>query len=184
VRLFVAAELPPGVASGLAAWARHAVGDDPALRLVALESMHLTLAFLGERPQEDVGPISEGLDAAVGDGPWPGEVGVGEVLWLAPRRPHVLTVALEDPAGALSSLQERVIAELAGAIGFEPERRRFRPHVTVARVRHRQRPRSLDLARPPADAPFAVEAVTLMRSHLGGSKPARYEALHRVTALS
>ena len=42
----------------------------------------------------------------------------------------------------------------------------------VTRVRPRELPPS------PADA-FQVEAVTLFRSHLGGGRPARYEALER-----
>ena len=64
------------------------------------------------------------------------ELALGGALWLAPRRPHVLTVAVEDADGALAALQARVVEALAEAAGRdEPERRPFRPHVTVARVR-------------------------------------------------
>jgi 2'-5' RNA ligase len=71
-----------------------------------------------------------------------------------------------------------VASRLADALGFEPERRRFRPHVTVARVRHGARPRRRGLPDTP-EASFAGEALTLYRSYLGGG-PARYEALERV----
>jgi 2'-5' RNA ligase len=180
MRLFAAAELPEAVAAGLAGWARDAAGDDPALRLVGVGSLHLTLAFLGERPAEDVPGIAGALDAAVAAGRWPEGLAIGDVMWLAPRRPHVLTVALTDRGGALGALQERVASGLADAIGYEAEHRRFRPHVTVARVRRGGRPR-LDLCGPQGTGTFALEAVTLMRSHLGGRGPARYEALHRIS---
>ena len=102
---------------------------------------------------------------------------LGEPLWLAPRLPHVLTVELDDLDGALAALRADVVERLAGALGWDPESRAFRPHVTVARVRRGARPRR-DLPDAP-QARFAGQAVTLLRSHLGGG-PARYEALERV----
>jgi 2'-5' RNA ligase len=78
----------------------------------------------------------------------------------------------------LARLHAAVGEALAGAIGFEPERRRFRPHVTVARVRHGAQPRRTGLPDPP-QAAFDGEALVLYRSWLGGG-PARYEALERV----
>jgi hypothetical protein len=50
--------------------------------------------------------------------------------------------------------------------------------VTVARVRHGARVRARELPAPPA-ASFTAPALTLFRSHLGGARPARYEALVR-----
>jgi 2'-5' RNA ligase len=71
-----------------------------------------------------------------------------------------------------------VVEALVDAVGYEPERRRFRPHVTVARVRHGAAPRRGGLPDAPK-ADFAGEALVLYRSYLGGG-PARYEALERV----
>jgi 2'-5' RNA ligase len=93
----------------------------------------------------------------------------------------VLTVALEDGDGTLAALRIDVVDRLATALGWEPEPRPFRPHVTVARVRRGARPRIRDLPDAP-QASFAGEAVVLYRSHLGGG-PARYEALEQVEAL-
>ena len=64
------------------------------------------------------------------------ELSVGAPLWLPPRRPHALAVG--DPRSrrrARSGMQERVSGALASVSGWQPERRRFRPHITVARVR-------------------------------------------------
>jgi len=176
-RLFAALELPAPVRDALAAFGHAAADGDFALRPVRDDALHVTLAFLGHRPLDDIEPAAEAVRAAAAAAPRPLELSLGEPLWLAPRRPHVLTVEVLDGSGALFALQERVVASLVDAVGYEPERRRFRPHVTVARVRHGARPRMGDLSEGPKAA-FAGEAVTLYRSYLGGG-PARYEPLVR-----
>jgi 2'-5' RNA ligase len=174
-RLFAALELPAEVRAALGAFGHAAAGRDEALRAVGEEGLHVTLAFLGHRPEDEIDPARAAVRAVQGTAP---ELALGEPLWLAPRRPHVLSVALDDADGTLASLQAQVTERLDEALAWEPERRPFRPHVTVARVRRGARPRTRDL--PPApSASFTGEAVVLYRSHLGGG-PARYEALERV----
>jgi 2'-5' RNA ligase len=171
VRLFAAADLPDDVRLPLAAWGAACAEACPELRPVAEERLHLTLVFLGSRTDSEAerfAPLVTGCaDGAV-------EVQLGRALWLAPRRPHVLTVELRDASGALEALQARV----ADALGVH-EYRPYRPHVTVARVRKgaRIRPSEVELPLVPA-ASFGLEALALYRSHLG-PKP-RYEALARV----
>ncbi len=174
-RLFVAVDIAETERAALEAWARTAVGGDPALRVGAVDRIHLTLAFLGHRPAGEIDelvPVVRGAAAPVGP------LGVAGPLWLAPRRPHVLTVELDDPRDELGSLHDRTWSALE-ELGHERERRAFRPHLTVARVRHRSRPRTLEV--PPVGLDEVTpEALTLYRSHLGGREPARYEALERV----
>jgi 2'-5' RNA ligase len=176
-RLFAALELPADVRAALAAFGRTAAGHDHALRPVAEDALHLTLAFLGHRALDEVDPAREAVRAVTGSVAPP--LALDGALWLAPRRPHVLTVALQDGDGALAALHARVVEGLASALPWQPEDRPFRPHVTVARVRSGWRPRVHDLPDAPR-ATFTAEAVVLFRSHLGGQKPARYEALERV----
>jgi 2'-5' RNA ligase len=174
-RLFAALDLPGPVRDALGAFGRAAAADDFALRAVRDDALHVTLAFLGHRALDDIDPACEAVRAVAAP---VADLGLGEVLWLAPRRPHVLTVEVVDRSGALVALQERLVAALVDAVGYEPDRRRFRPHVTVARVRHGATPRRTGLHAAP-EAAFVGEAVTLYRSWLGGG-PARYEALERV----
>jgi 2'-5' RNA ligase len=174
-RLFAALELPAPVRGLLAEFGRTVAADDFALRAVRDDALHMTLAFLGHRSLDDIEPACEAVRTAAAAVP---SLSLGDALWLAPRRPHVLTVEVVDAENALHALQARVVAGLVDAIGYEPERRRFRPHVTVARVRHGAAPRRSGLPDPPR-ASFAGEAVVLFRSYLGGG-PARYEALERV----
>jgi RNA 2',3'-cyclic 3'-phosphodiesterase len=174
-RLFVALELPAAVRERLAAFGHAAAERDFALRPVRDAALHLTLAFLGHRALDEIDPARAAVRGVDPEAP---QLALGEALWLAPRRPHVLTVALVDDSGALSALREDLVTRLATALPWEPETRRFRPHVTVARVRGGARPRTRGLPEAPQGS-FAGEAVVLYRSHLG-SGPARYEALERV----
>jgi RNA 2',3'-cyclic 3'-phosphodiesterase len=178
-RLFVALELPAAVRGALAAFGAAAAERADGLRAVGEEGLHLTLAFLGHRPLDDVEPARAAVRGVESQAL---RLALGEPLWLGPRRPQVLTVALEDFDGTLAALRAGVVERLAAALDWEPESRRFRPHVTVARVRRGARPRTRDLPEPP-QATFAGETVVLYRSHLGGG-PARYEALERVVLTS
>ncbi|HEX7297808.1 MAG TPA: RNA 2',3'-cyclic phosphodiesterase [Solirubrobacteraceae bacterium] len=174
-RLFVALELPVAVRTQLAQFGHAAAERDPALRAVGEEAMHLTLAFVGHRPEEEIDAARAAVRAVHGVAP---ALALAEPLWLAPRRPHVLTVGLEDGDGTLAALRAEVVDRLSVALAWEPEARRFRPHVTVARVRRGAHPRTRHLPDAP-HASFAGEAVVLYRSHLGGG-PARYEPLEEL----
>jgi 2'-5' RNA ligase len=91
----------------------------------------------------------------------------------------VLSIALADPDGALAALQEQVAGALAATGHFTAERRAFRPHVTVARLRPRARaPRSVEAAIAPLG--FTGTAVTLFASHTS-PQGARYEPLASVS---
>ncbi|MEA2385661.1 MAG: 2,3-cyclic 3-phosphodiesterase [Solirubrobacteraceae bacterium] len=177
-RLFAALELPAPVRDELGAFGRAAAADDFALRAVGDDALHVTLAFLGHRALDDIDPAREAVRSVAAPVP---SLSLGDPLWLAPRRPHVLTVEVLDADGALFALRERVVHALVDAVGYEPERRRFRPHVTVARVRHGAAARRGGLPDAPK-AEFAGEGLVLYRSYLGGG-PARYEPLERVPLL-
>jgi 2'-5' RNA ligase len=179
VRLFAAADLPQDVREALGRWGAAAAGESPALRPVPADRLHLTLVFLGTRDGDEAERIGELVTACADGAGGPVLAELGDVLWLSPRRPHVLTVGLRDPAGRIGELQARVQRALVSGAGHEAERRRYLPHVTVARVRKGARVRPAEVALPAVPrASFALDALTLYRSH-GGPSP-RYEALARV----
>ena len=172
-RLFAALELPADVRAGLAAFGREAAARDRALRPTREDALHLTLAFLGHRALDEIDPAREAVRGVAGS-PAP-VLSLADPLWLAPRRPHVLTVGLEDADGVLAALQATVVERLADALPWEPEARPFRAHITVARVRREWRPRIDDLPEAP-QATFTADAVVLFRSHLGGRGPVALRA--------
>lgn len=143
-RLFVAVDPPAEVCEELAEWAREAVADWRSWtvrrprrplrppRLLAAEALHLTLCFLGSRPVGEIAALSSALGLCSEDA---GELSVGAPLWLPPRRPHALAVEIRDRSGALEGLQASLTRTLSDASDWDPERRRFRPHITLVRVR-------------------------------------------------
>jgi 2'-5' RNA ligase len=176
-RLFVALDLPRELRSELGEWQRRAVGDG--LRAVDLEALHVTLAFLGGRPESEVGVVSAAVRAAVAGLAAP-RLRVTGVSGVPPRRPRLFALDLADEDGRAAAVQAAVSEALVAGGWYEPERRAFWPHVTVARVRGRGRVGPAVPAEGLPGEPFDARAVTLYRSHLGGGRPARYEALERV----
>ncbi len=154
------------------------------LRLLAPDSLHITLCFLGNRPVGEIEALGEALAAACAEAPPVGELSFGAPLWLPPRHPRALAVELHDtPERALEALQGALAAvcdlEPAAASGSrratEGRRRHFRPHVTVARMRPSEAPRERALPPTPALS-FTPCSVTLQRSWLTSTE-AVYEGL-------
>jgi 2'-5' RNA ligase len=190
-RLFVAVDPPLRVREELADWARRAAvemrsrgGQSAGLRVLAASSLHLTLCFLGSRP---VGEIDV-LAAAIGDCDEHGcELSVGAPLWLPTRRPRALAVEIHDRDGELAGVHARVSTALASVSGWRPERRRFRPHITLIRIGRgafgagRAGSTRARGEQPLPATPWlscAPEAIVLYRSWLS-SDGASYEALAR-----
>lgn len=169
LRLFAAVDVPAATQSSLATWTDQAAPSE--LRRVPAENLHVTVAFLGpcaERDATDAGALLSTVARPVGT------LRTAGALWLPPRRPGVLAIALEHEP-ALAELHRDLELALADAIGFQPERRRFRAHVTVGRVRRGTRVRMQDPLEPPA-LEFAAATLTLYRSQTGPGG-ARYEPL-------
>ena len=171
----MALDLPGAVRAALVEWGANAVESaDGALRAVPAENLHLTLAFLGGREEREAPPIGAIVTAIDGTTP---TISLGAPLWLPPRRPGVLTVAVHDHTGALTTLHASVIAAVHAGTEITPEARPFRPHITVARVRRGARISPQHLQKPPSAA-FNARALTLYRSIMS-PKGARYEPLAR-----
>lgn len=130
-RAFISADLPPlPRIEALARDLREASRD---LKVVSTEHLHLTLKFLGDTEEGLVPEIVSAMrEAAAGVAPFPIEVrGTGAFPNLS--RPSVLWVGLRgaEPLARMAKILDQHLA----ALGFEPERRPWSPHVTLARVR-------------------------------------------------
>lgn len=179
LRLFVALDLPDSVRDPLVEWRRRQLGGVPGARLVAPASLHLTLVFLGYQYERDVERIAS---LCFDDGAGPFELRPAEVAGIPPRRPRLYALKLEDSGDALAAWQKQLSGRLHAAGLYEPEKRPFWAHVTLARSR-----RDRALARlaeplpipPELTRPFAPEQATLYRSTLSPSG-AVYDPLARI----
>jgi 2'-5' RNA ligase len=181
-RLFVALDLPEETRAGLVAWGKGALAD-PALRPVAPESLHVTLAFLGYRPEKEIEAIAAEVRASAGPAPWVELRGPEQ----RPPRGRARLYALPVISPGAEALQAGLEQRLVEAGFYEPEKRPFWPHVTVARVRPEARGsrRPAVVSEPPGPLPEELEEprtsvrMTLYRSVLQPSG-ARYVPLAQV----
>jgi 2'-5' RNA ligase len=170
-RLFVALELPSDVREGIVAWQRRELVDE-ALRVTPRENLHITLVFLGWQRERDIVAIAEILRGVEGEAPRvrfePQPVGKGK----SRQRPGLF--ALDAPSEGAERVHAVLSDHLQHAGFYEPEKRRFWSHVTVARVRpekHGSR-RPMRVSRPPGPLPretvhpFDAVRLSLYRSIL------------------
>ncbi len=174
----MALDLPSGVRGSIALWRDRVLGGRDELRPVTPSALHVTLCFLGWRAEKDVPRIAEVTAGACSELAPVRLSGVG--LEPVPRRrARLFALDLSDHGGKAGKLQAAVGEALAAARLFEPERRPFWPHVTLARVKRGQRAPSLGGVEPPPAAPFHASEVTLYRSTLR-PQGALYEPLARI----
>jgi RNA 2',3'-cyclic 3'-phosphodiesterase len=163
IRLFCALDLPEEARTELAAWASATLR---AGRLVPVENLHVTLAFLGHRPAGEVPGIAAELRAAAA------AARLAELRPLRYRETRsVGMIVLEDVGGAAGALAVDLQGRLERLGVYRREARPWLPHVTVVRRPERGGERPV----LPNMCSHAVRS-TLYRSALA-SGGARYDAL-------
>lgn len=175
-RSFLCIEPEPALRSTIRTWLDSLRTLAPKLKWVQGEAVHLTLKFLGEQPQERLTEVRALLPEALsakglrsfylelsGVGAFP-NYRLPRVLWM-------------DLVGETDELHELwlTVESLATRMGFAPETRPFRPHLTLARIKD-PGDFSLTLAKTltESDPPMGrwrVSCVTLMKSELRAGGP-------------
>lgn len=172
-RLFVALDLPEVARRQLAVWRDFALQGRDDLRAVPEEALHVTLVFLGYRPEKEIHEIGRTVAGAVEPLPAPTMWASG-VKPVPPRGPRLFAVDLADENGRATAVAEACAMALAGEGYYEPEKRPFWPHITFARVKRDRRAQPIEGM--PDGEPFEATQVTLYRSHLS-PRGARYEPI-------
>ncbi len=184
IRLFVAIELPGDVKQEIGRFqSRLRQSGLENLKWVAPEGLHITLKFLGNTSSGLVSDIEKSLEGA-SERFAPIDIGIkGLGAFPGLSRARVLWVGLTGELGRLQLLAEEVEGSLV-SLGFIREKRRFTPHLTIARVRPEVTPAELGAI---SDAvshdsfnlgyPLKVGSLSLMQSQLYPDG-ARYTRLH------
>jgi 2'-5' RNA ligase len=108
------------------------------VRWVRPESYHLTLRFLGNVDRQAIPELAERVGEEIAPlTPFAIHLGCA-LVFPSPRSPRVVALAVE-PEAPLATLAERVERGVVAA-GLPAERRRFRAHLTLGRVRNRRFP--------------------------------------------
>ncbi|MYD36912.1 MAG: RNA 2',3'-cyclic phosphodiesterase [Dehalococcoidia bacterium] len=156
---------------------------DEAVRWVATDALHITLAFLGQITESAAAPLIDALRKETA-GVESFELGLGSLGTFGDRRrkggAQVVWAGPEGDVDGLSSLYERVTAAVR-SVRLRVESRAFQPHITLGRVRRGHRWR-LDPINAPSisSITFRVDSVTLMESQLGKG-PAVYISRRQVS---
>jgi 2'-5' RNA ligase len=172
-RLFVALRPPAAIRDMLV----DAMDGVPEARWQDDEQLHLTLRYIGEVDGRVAEDVAVALSALAAPAPTIAIVGVGrfehrgrtEALWAA-----------VTPHEALAALHRKVDRAVT-AVGLEPERRAYLPHITLARMA-RGAGAEVEVAQWLArnailrSDPFTMPALILYESHLGRAG-ASYEAV-------
>lgn len=140
IRSFIAAELPDELGSWLSQLqARLKADKSPGVKWVDPYGIHLTLKFLGDVAIDKTDAITRAMETA-SQGISPFNLTIKD-LGVFPnlRRVQVVWVGISGEVTKLSQLQQNIEANLA-KLGFAPESRAFKPHLTLARLRNQASP--------------------------------------------
>ena len=134
IRTFIAIEIPGDIVSKIRELQKGIKNFGLKIKWVKSENIHLTLKFLGNVESVRIGEITEAIFktaeeytpislAAKGIGVFPGI-----------RRPRVLWIGLTGQLETLMSLQ-KTLDENLRLIGFPKEKRPFKGHLTLGRIK-------------------------------------------------
>ncbi len=164
LRLFVGLTLPDEVRRQL----EFLQTDLPGARWVPPHNMHLTLCFLGEVDRHTAADVDLAMEAVRSPA---FDLRLSGVDWFGQKargsEGRLLYVDVEKNPD-LIRLQERVTSALQ-RFGIRPEKRKFHPHVTIARLRDIHFDRLAGFCRRKnlfATEPFGVEDFSLFSSVL------------------
>ena len=173
LRTFIALPLPAEWTDAMAA----AIDDlrrniSSGVRWVNPSGIHLTLKFLGATDAAVAPRIVEGLSAQLPGVAPPTLALCGLGTFPGRGNPRVIWAGVGGDATALEDLFRRV-EDTATGLGWPAERRPFRPHLTLGRVREQATPaqrravaEAIAGARLPAASEWRVDTVRLYRSEL------------------
>ena len=129
MRLFVALDIPDDIRAKISTFIAGVRGFAPDVRFVAPESLHVTLKFIGEQPDDKFAAIKDALAAVKGETMDVSFRGVG--FFPTAKSARVFWIGIE--AGeSLPRLAAAIDAALE-PLGIEREQRAFSPHLTLAR---------------------------------------------------
>jgi 2'-5' RNA ligase len=184
-RLFFAVPLPDDVREAIRPVrdaVQATVGDGHArIRWVRIESLHLTLRFLGPTSLDEAEALGAAADAVASKSA-PFEIRIrGAGAFPAYGRPRTLWLGIEEGRAGLAALADGLARHVPRTDGSAPDDRPFSAHLTMARTDGLRladdAARALTEAAAGHEWAFTADRMVLYRSHMGEG-PAWYEPIH------
>lgn len=174
MRLFVGVWPPEGIVDGLVDAQKELQGRVArgVLRMTRPEQIHLTLQFLGEVPEEEVGNVETRCREVVRYLSAMTTMITSLGAFPSAERPRILWAGVQDEGGLLSELHSGIRRALE-EFTEKGDEQRFHPHLTLARVgearsgERRSITEALDQIRVWPRDPWMITEVRLVASRLG-----------------
>lgn len=171
-RLFIALEPPVEIKKQLL----HLRRACPGARWQTTEQMHLTLVFIGELNKNRIPELLETLSQVTAE---PLTLRLKGVDYFGSSRyPRILFADMEDNP-ALHKLYSQLYKAVA-AMGLALENRKYRPHITLARLERTPYPAIAEFLQH--EALFKTDSFTLDQFHLFSSKQTNAGSEYRIEA--
>ena len=142
IRTFIAIELPEKIIYTIGKVQEEIKSYGFKIRWVRPENIHLTLKFLGDIKETDTEKIARVISESVTGCP-PISLSVkGIGVFPGIKRPRVLWLGISKQLDLLTGLQ-KTLDEKLEAMGFPKEKRPFKGHLTLGRIKHKIDPKRL-----------------------------------------
>ncbi len=129
MRIFVAIDIEASIRARIATFMEGVAGFAPDARWVRPESLHVTLKFIGEKSEAEVGAIKKAL-ADVREESM--EISMrGHGFFPTARSARVFWIGIE--AGPALEALAKAVDDVTASLGIPREDRQFSPHLTLAR---------------------------------------------------
>lgn len=167
VRLFVAVPLGEQAKEELVQWTGRTKQEIPFQRWVHPLDYHITLQFLGDTRLEQLDPLIEGLRAAVSKQS-PMELSLqGLGTFGRDKAPRILWAGVGGDIRGLEAVLRQVL-ERTKPLGFLPEDRPYRPHITLAKKYGGETPFSIEQLdnHPLEPVTWLADRIVLYQTHM------------------
>jgi 2'-5' RNA ligase len=181
VRTFIAIPVPPELEQRAGVLIEKLRGTTANVRWVEPKNLHWTLKFLGDIELRETAAVCKAVSDAVRSFPTFDAEALGAGAFPDAARPRTVWMGMGDGAKELVALHDAIDVALE-PLGYRAENRRFRPHITIGRVRKSTPEEIADLGRlvlenADFDGGFSgIYEVTVFSSELDRNGPS-YEPL-------
>ncbi len=169
IRTFIAVEIPEDLKQALQRLQGEFGRSRDRVTWVKPAGMHITLKFLGDIEEQRIPELGEKIrESCAGRSCFPVRLS-GTGVFPGMKRPRVLWVGIVEGAEELRAIFQNLDPRLS-EIGFSEEKRPFRPHITLGRIKEIRDPKGfktqMEMHREVVIGSMTAHAVHLVESRL------------------
>jgi len=181
IRTFIALPLNENLRQSLSTLQSELKTVSTGVSWVAQQNIHLTLLFLGDISEDMVIPLSKTLDM-VGNNNAPCAIDVNGIGFFGKAlSPRVIWAGLHGELQHITVIQKQIAAAVQ-AVGCQYDKKPFKPHLTIGRVRSARHAKDLvaaiDSRKNIPLGTLDIQCILLMKSDLTPQGPV-YSVLHK-----